>query len=154
MIYTKRTYIHLYTFGAQKLRSSTKWHIRKSLLPTDLILQVHRDTSLTQERLGPKSMSQLGSTSQFLGWKIQYGWKLKPCGKVYIPRASIKQWKEDIYDGMWQFVGPGSQHPWNALCFFRITCHSRVTTPLEWHVILKKQRALQWSTQTNMLRVP
>ena len=115
MIYTKRTYIHLYTFGAQKLRSSTKWHIRKSLLPTDLILQVHRDTSLTQERLGPKSMSQLGSTSQFLGWKIQYGWKLKPCGKVYIPRASIKQWKEDIYDGMWQFVGPGSQHPWNDM---------------------------------------
>lgn len=115
MIYTKRTYIHLYTFGAQKLRSSTKWHIRKSLLPTDLILQVHRDASLTQERLGPKSMSQLGSTSQFLGWKIQYGWKLKPCGKVYIPRASIKQWKEDIYDGMWQFVGPGSQHLWNDM---------------------------------------
>ena len=33
-------------------------------------------------------------------------------------------------------------------------CWARVTTPLEWHVILKKQRALQWSTQTNMLRVP
>jgi hypothetical protein len=121
MIYTKRTYIHLYTFGAQKLRSSTKWHIRKSLLPTDLILQVHRDASLTQERLGPKSMSQLGSTSQFLGWKIQYGWKLKPCGKSLHTQ------------GINQAVERG--HLWWDVAI----CWARVTTPLEWHVILKNR---------------
>lgn len=118
MIYTKRTYIHLYTFGAQKLHQVTHPQIPSA----------HRSHPASSQGCKPDSGAAGAQIYESVGIYLPvFGMENSVWLKVETMRKSLHT------QGINQAVERG--HLWWDVAI----CWARVTTPLEWHVILKNR---------------